>query len=317
MKTLDRKLVRDLWRSKGLLLAIASIITAGVNNWVTLQSAFQNLSNAKRDYYRQCRMADFWIDVKKVPLAELDSLRALPGIEEITPRIQFKAIVDLEDVFEPINALVISMPNDRRPVLNDLVPRQGGYFTDRRDNEVIVNEKFARAHNLHPGQTVHLLLNNRRQELFIVGTAISSEFVYSLGPGAIIPDSRRFGIFYIKQRFAEDIYDFEGAANQICGRLAVGRTAGVRTRAGDVTRGFGEDVLQRAETLLEPYGVFSVTPLRLQASNQFISNEIGGLGAIATMSPSVFLTIAALVLNVLITRLARQQRVVIGIAGGR
>lgn len=312
MKTLDRKLLRDLWRSKGLLLAIASIITVGVNNWVTLQSVFQNLNNAKRDYYRQCRMADFWIDVKKVPLAELDSLRALRGIEEITPRIQFKATVDLDDVFEPINAMVISMPNERRPVLNDVLSQRGDYFTDRRDNEVIVNEKFARSHNLHPGQTVHLLLNNRRQELFIVGTAISSEFVYSLGPGAMIPDPRRFGIFYIKQRFAEEIFDFEGAANQICGRLSVGRTAGVRTRAGDVTPGFGEDVLRRAETLLEPYGVFSATPLRFQASNQFTSNEIGALGAIATMSPSVFLTIAALVLNVLITRLARQQRIVIG-----
>ena len=66
--------------------------------------------------------------------------------------------------------------------------RQGSYFTDRRDNEVIVNEAFARYHRLRPGQWIHLVLNNRQQELFIVGTAISSEFVYLLGAGAIMPD---------------------------------------------------------------------------------------------------------------------------------
>jgi putative ABC transport system permease protein len=76
--------------------------------------------------------------------------------------------------------------------------------------------------------------------------------------------------------------------------------------------GRSDDTLHRAETLLDSYGVFSTTPLSLQASNQFLTNEINGLGAISAVVPTIFLAVAALVLNVLITRLARQQRVVIG-----
>ncbi len=80
---LNRKLARELYRSQGLLLAITSIIAVGVTCYVTMQSAYHNLSAAKERYYRQCRMADFWIDVKKVPLAELDAVVRLPGVTEI------------------------------------------------------------------------------------------------------------------------------------------------------------------------------------------------------------------------------------------
>ncbi|MBI2480974.1 MAG: ABC transporter permease, partial [Planctomycetia bacterium] len=300
MRTLHRKLVRELYDAKGLLLLIASIIAVGVTCFVAMQSAYHNLDQAKRRYYRQCRMADFWIDLKKVPLTELESLYSIPGITEIRSRIRFMANVDLEDFAEPVSGMVLSLPDRKQPVINNIVLRSGDYFTDHRQNEVIVNEKFALAHRLGPGQTIHLVLNNRRQEMFIVGTAISSEFTYAVGPGSFIPDPNHFGVFYVKRTYAEEIFDFEGAANEVAGILAPEARAGV------------DEILRRAERLLDPYGVFATTPLRLQQSDQFLSNEIKGLGDIATVIPTIFLVVAALVLNVLITRMARRQRVVVG-----
>jgi putative ABC transport system permease protein len=113
-----------------------------------------------------------------------------------------------------------------------------------------------------------------------------------------VPDPERFGVFYLPRTFAEEVFDFQGAANQLVGRVAPG---------ANVT-----EILQQAEIRLEPYGVFDTTPLKQQASNQFLTGEIDGLGAIATVVPAIFLAVAAVVLNVLITRLARQQRTVIG-----
>ena len=69
---------------------------------------------------------------------------------------------------------------------------------------------------------------------------------------------------------------------------------------------------QKPNDQLDSYGVFSTTPLPLQVSNQFLEGEIAGLGATAAVIPVIFLLVAALVLNVLITRLTRQQRTVIG-----
>ncbi len=196
--------------------------------------------------------------------------------------------------------MVLSLPDRRKPVIDDIVLRQGSYFTDRRENEVIVNEAFARAHGLAPGNWIHLVLNNRKQEVFIVGTAISSEFVYMLGPGSILPDPEHYGIFYLKRTYAEDVFDFDGAANQVLGRLSP-EVAG-RTR----------QVLRRAEDLLAPYGVFSTTPLADQPSHKFLSQEMDGLESVALFMPAVFLAVAALVLNVLLSRLAEQQRTVVG-----
>ena len=73
-----------------------------------------------------------------------------------------------------------------------------------------------------------------------------------------------------------------------------------------------EAILSQAEQKLESYGVFATTPLELQVSNQFLTDEIAGLGATSAVIPAIFLLVAALVLNVLITRLTRQQRTVIG-----
>lgn len=300
MKSLDRKLLREVRSSGGLLVAIASIIAIGTSAYVALGSAYNNLSSAMRQYYAQCRMADFSIEVKKVPLADLAPLSRLPGVVEIRPRIQFFATVDLEQVKEPLNGLVLSLPDRQQAVINDIVLKQGGYFSDVRENEVIVNDTFARVHGLHPGQWIHLLLNNRRQELFIVGTAISSEFVYLLGPGAMVPDPQHFGVFYLKHTFAEEVFDFEGAANQVLGRLA----PNVRDRP--------QEVLRQAELALSSYGVFTTTPLNDQPSHRFISNEIMGLRAFGIINPGIFLAVAVMVLNVLISRLTEQQRVIIG-----
>lgn len=300
MSALDRKLARDLRGAAGMLLAITGIIVVGVTCFVGLSSAYVNLAESKRRYYEQCRMADFSVELKKVPLAELAPLAELPGVAAIRPRIQFYAAVDLPEVAEPLNGLVLSLPDRPQPIINDVVLRRGSYFTDRRENEVLVSESFAQYHRLRPGQWIHLLLNNRRQEVFIVGTAISSEFVYLLGPGRVTPDPKHFGVFYLKQSFAEDVFDFSGAANQVLGRLEA-------SRGGDP-----REVLRRAETILSAYGVFSTTPLEEQFSNRFLSNEIRGLQTFATITPTMFLAVAALVLNVLLTRLTQQQRTTIG-----
>ena len=133
----------------------------------------------------------------------------------------------------------------------------------------------------------------------IVGTAISCEFTYLIGPGTFVPDPEHFGVFYVKQEFAEEVFDLEGAANQIVGRFAPGEK-------------MGKESLRQAETLLDSYGVLQVTPLKLQSSNQFLTGEIDQIGTFATIFPTIFLIVAALVLNVLMLRLARQQRTVIG-----
>jgi putative ABC transport system permease protein len=304
VRVLDRKLLRELWHQKGLIIAITTLVAVGVMCFVYMRSAHRNLKTAQAKYNAQCRMADFWINLKKAPIAELQELAELRGIAELRPRIQFLCTVDLPDAKEPINGLVLSMPDRRTPVINDVLLKRGDYFTEQRRDEVLVNNAFAKKHHIKPGDVIHLILNNRRQELYVVGTAISSEFTYLVGPGAISPDPEHFGVFYLKQTFAEEVFDFDGAANQLVGRLA------------PELREHPDAILREAEAKLKTFGVFSVTPLKDQQSHRFLSDEIRGIGTFAGMMPIVFLAVAALVLNVLLLRLIDQQRVVIGTLKG-
>ena len=300
MSVLDRKLRRDLMHARGMLAAVIGIISVGIACFVSMASLYLNLEQARRSYYARNRMADFWVGVKKVPISELGRITSIPGVAEIRPRISFAAVVDLDGVEKPLSAQVLSLPDRPRPVINDIVIKSGGYFTGSRVEEVIINDAFARARRIRAGDKIHIILNNRRQELTVVGTAISSEFVYLLGPGGIVPDPLSFGVFYVPLTFAEDANNFEGAANEIVGRL--------KPRYQDRP----DVVLQRIEDVLEPYGVGLPTPLSRQASHWFLSSEITGLKVQAVVLPGIFLAVAVLVLNVLMTRIAEQQRTIVG-----
>lgn len=300
MSVLSRKTIREIGSAKWMFLAITGIIVVGVLCFVVMRSLYHNLRTAQADYYAQCRMADFWIDLKKAPVAELAQLADLPGIAEWQTRVRFYATVDLPDVPKPLSGMVLSLPDQRRDAINSIVLRSGSHFSPVRANEVIVGEAFARAHDLAPGMRLHMLLGNRRQELVIVGTAISSEFVYLVRPGTVTPDPYHFGVFYIKRRFAEEIFDMDGAANQVVGLLL----------PGPVAR--HEAVLARAERMLEPFGVVATTLRKDQTSHLSLSSEIEGLGVFAALLPAIFLAVAALVLGVLMARLADSQRAVLG-----
>ena len=300
MSSLDRKLLRDLKVARYLIAGVVSIIAVGVMCFIYMSATHRNLDSAMRRYYTRSRMADFWVDLKKAPASEVDALAELNGILEVNARVQSYVAVDLDDEPAPINGLVLSLPDERKPIINDMVLKRGTYFTERRQDEVIVSDVFARHHGIGPGDKLHLILNGRRQELIVVGTSISCEFVYLVNPGSITPDPQHFGVFYLKKSFAEHAFDLSGAANQVLGRLT------------PEARGRPDAVIRRVESVLAPYGVLTTTLLRDHASNRFLSDEIRGLGVFATMMPLIFMGVAALVLNVSMVRLVEQQRTVIG-----
>lgn len=300
MSVLDRKLRRDLLGARATLMAILVVIVVGIACFVGLVSVYVNLERSRLDYYARCRMADFWVDLKKLPLSEVQDVARMPGIAEVRSRIVFNAVVDLPGVARPLSGQVISLPDSPRPVINDIVLRRGTYFTGDSLSEVIVNDAFARARGINPGDTVNLLLNNRMQSMVVAGTAISSEFVYLISPGTIVPDTGTYGVFYVKRSFAEDVLDFSGACNQLIGRF----TPDVRERP--------RRLLDEIERRLEPYGVFIAAARSEQSSHRFLTDEIAGLRVSAVVMPMIFLGVAALVLNILMTRLAEQQRTAIG-----
>ena len=108
-----------------------------------------------------------------------------------------------------------AIPERRQPILNDVFLRRGRWIEPDRSDEVLVNEAFADAHDLRPGDSVTAIINGRRRRLEIVGIVLSPEYVSSVRPGDILPDEKRFGFFWMNRRALATAFDMEGGFNDL------------------------------------------------------------------------------------------------------
>src|SRR5690625_7608960 len=117
---------------------------------------------------------------------------------------------------------IISMPENRQPVLNQLYIREGRLVDPNREHEVMLNEEFSEAHNLEPGDEFTAIINGRRRALTVVAVVLSPEFIYQTPPGMIFPDPKRFGVMWMGEAALASAYDMEGAFNDLSFNLAPG-----------------------------------------------------------------------------------------------
>jgi putative ABC transport system permease protein len=291
---LDRKLLRDLWEMKGQALAIAAVVAAGVTMYVTYLSNFDSLRRTQNAYYERFRFADVFAQCKRAPLRLGERIEAIPGVARADLRVVADVTLDVRGFDEPATGRLISVPAEGRPRLNDVFLARGRWIEPGRPDEVIANEVFADAHGLVPGDTVAALINGHRRELRIVGLGLSPEYVYIMPPGELIPDDRRFGIFWMERRALGAAFDMEGGFNDVALQTMPGASV--------------DEAITRLDRILAPYGGIGATPRRLQMSHWTLDNELAQLQSFGFLVPAIFLGIAAFLLNVAMTRALAIQR---------
>jgi putative ABC transport system permease protein len=294
LRALDRKLIRDLWAMKGQSLAIASVIAAGVAMFVMYLSNFDSLQRTLAAYYDTARFADVFASLKRAPSSLEPRIAALPGVETVSTRVVADVTLDVPGMAEPAIGRLISVPDRGRPALNDVYLRQGRWIDPTRPDEVLASEIFCEAHGFRPGDRVAAIINGRRRWLTIVGIALSPEYVYAIRPGAIFPDKRQFGIFWMSRRALASAFNMEGGFNDVSIATAQG---------ANVT-----DVIAGLDRLLESSGGFGAIPRSVQISAWALDNELRQLETFGFITPAIFLGVAAFILNVALTRALSLQR---------
>ena len=294
MPALDRKLLRDLLAMKGQVLAIALVIGAGMSLFVMYLSNFDSLRRTQQAYYSRQRFADVFASLKRAPEGLAGRIAAIPGVARVETRVVSDVVLDVPGLDEPATGRLVSVPADRRPALNDLYLREGRWVSAARPDEVLASEAFAQAHGFHAGDQVSAIINGRMRRLTIVGVALSPEYVYSIRPGEIVPDARRFGIFWMERRALASAFDMEGGFNDV----VLGLERGARPEA----------VIADLDRLLLRYGGRGALPRALQVSNWTLDSELRQLQTMGVAIPLIFLLVATFVLNVAITRALALQR---------
>ena len=151
-----------------------------------------------------------------------------------------------------------------------------------------------KANNLDIGDSIAAIINGRRKELQVVGVAFSPEYVFQIKPGDMLPDPKHFGILWMEHEALSTAYDMDEAFNDV----AIGLTRGTPV----------EEVIHRIDTVLEPYGCLGAFARKDQLSNMLLESDIQGLRSAGMIAPTIFLCVAAFLLNVVLTRLTSLQR---------
>ena len=294
MSALNMKLLRELWKLKGQVASIALVVAAGIMSIVTMRGSYESLVTAQQQFYRESRFADVWVSLVRAPEGLRVNLESIEGIDAVDTRVTFFATLDLDDSGIPAQGRFISLPEIGRPVLNDIMLRQGRYIAVGAIDEVIVSENFARARNYLPGDSIRVVINGRSRDLDIVGIAISPEHTYAVPPGALYPEDERYGIFWASREALGPAFNMDGAFNEAFVTL---------TPDANI-----DAVIESIDALLRPYGGLGAYPRRDQPSHLILQAELDQNRVTGAIIPIIFLGVAVFLLYLVLGRLISTQR---------
>jgi putative ABC transport system permease protein len=295
---LRRKVLRDLQRLWAQVLAIALVLAAGVATLILGNGAYSSLHETRARYYEDYRFADVFADVTRAPRALLAEIDEIEGVLDAEARIVKLGLLDLPAMTEPGSVLFVSLPASDAG-LNQLYLRVGRLPDPQSAEEVVIADGFATAHDLGPGDRLPVLMNGKRRELLVTGVALSPEFIYALGPGQMMPDPRRFGIVWAPRASLEASFDLEGAFSNVVLKLAPGANP--------------DRVIETLDRLTARYGGIGASPRKDQTSHAFLDAELKQLSAMVKVLPPIFLLVAAMLVNMTLSRLITLEREQIGL----
>ena len=298
LSALNQKLVRDLWAIKGQVAAITLVMAAGIAIFILMFGVLDSLKLTRDTYYERYQFADVFASLKRAPEAVKDRISEIPGVSIVQSRVVFGVTLQIESMLEPATGKIISLPDSSLALLNKLYLRKGRMLLPNEENAILADESFVKAHNLSLGDSLTVIMNGYRRTLNIVGVVLSPEYVYSIAPGAVMPDSKHFGVFWMSRRSLEAAVNMKGAFNDIS----------IKTQRNIAI----EDVLSRVDGILKPYGGLISFTRKDQLSNFFVSNELKQLKSMGSLAPVIFLSVAAFLINVVMSRQVATQREQIG-----
>jgi putative ABC transport system permease protein len=294
VRTLQHKLVRDLWRLRYQCLTIALLVGCGIASFVAAVSAAASVQASRDAFYADARFADVFAHLKAAPRPVLDRLRELPGVAAVEGRVVGDYRVAVPGSDEAIIAHFVSVSGPEEGRLDQTVIQSGRQVEVGSSDEIVLSATFAETWKLVPGSTVTAVINGRLAKLKVVGVAVSPEFVWASAPRTGLPDPWHFGVAWMDGDALAKAMGLVGGFNDVTIQLAVGADE--------------RETIARVDTILDPYGGLGAVGRADQPSARLVEQKIGQLQKTATTLPVIFLAVAAFLLHVLLSRIVGTQR---------
>lgn len=297
--TLDKKLMRDAKRLYAQIFAIALVMACGVATIIIGVGAYRSLDQTRATFYDRYHFANIFASTVRAPKYLRARINRIDGVATSELRLVEPVLLDIEGMAEPGAGIIISVPDHGKSNLNQIYLRKGRMPQAGRHNEVVVIEGFADAHGFEPGNTFEAIIKGQKQILKIVGIGLSPEYIYSIGPGDMVPDPARFGVIFMSEKLLAGLLDMEGAFNDLS----------VSTLTGSID----DNIVEKIDLILEPYGGAGAYKREDQVSHLFLDAELTQLYSMARIIPPIFLFVSAFLINMILSRVITLEREQIGL----
>ena len=325
INNLQRKLLRDMGSSKAQFGAVAAVIALGIAAFVGVYASYQNLHVSYEYTYDVLRMGDYFITVDYLPeraVREMDSISGVHAEGQLVGNV--KLDLDTEGG-QRVEARVVSLPSDTRPVVSDVKIESGAYFSPGNKREVLLPPAFAEYHDLEPGDSLTIEHDARKTSYLVAGIAIHPEYLWvSKSAEEPIGTAKTFGVIFMPQQRAEDTFGMQGMVNQVGLAFddglvvddAVDQVKRILTRYGIKNFTSKDDQVSvgaRKIDIVQGVRTAYMVPREDQLSYDILKADLDGLQDMAFLFPVLFLSVAALAIYILLGRLVESQRVQIGL----
>lgn len=293
-----KKFYRDMGEAKGQFLSVLAVVIIGVMFYTGLNSALEGLEGSGYRFFKEYRLADLWGTVYRAPEGVIKRIEEIPGVDMVNGRIQKDARIDTGKKGAMVR--LVSMPDTRRKIVNDIQLKSGSYFNADAANQCIVSESFFEANHLEFGQIIEPIINGDRVKLSVVGIAKSPEYTYEVRDySQLIPDPESFGVIYVKKSYLQSVLDYKGSINDISVLLEPD---------GDI-----KEVRKEMKRILNQYGLTGLVEKKDQISYSMFTTDVKSLKSLAAIFPILFFIASAVIIYITMTRMIENQRTQMGV----
>lgn len=306
---LRRKLWRDLIVNKTQFISIFLMAFLGMWIYVGLDSESAGGNETIRTYYEETNLADYWLMGTSFSEDEERLVEDVSGVAAAERRLIVTGEADLSGESEMAQsdeeadaaqyAMQIMFVDTEE--ISHMVLTEGESYKTGKDG-VWIEELFAKAHGLKPGDILKLKMGSTRFEGKIRGLIRHPEYVYYLSEEeTIMPNYANYGYVILSES------EYPGADGIVYNQMVVKSDASIDTE-NDAQKLI---LKNRIEKALDRDSVV-ITDRAQNESYAMFDSEIKQHKTMGAMFSVVFLLIAVLGIVTTMTRMTANQRTQIG-----
>ena len=194
LRALRRKLGRDLRQNFMQFGAMMLLCLLGTWVFAGLDANWRQEDATIEGWWREAALSDMWVSGEGFSRQDLYRIRALDGVDVLQSRVTLTA--DCLDLEGKVTAVIHGIEGEMK--LNIPTLREGEMLLPEDVRGCLMEEQFARAQGLSPGDTVKIQFSGLERTLFIRGTVLSPEYLITTKDQT--PDPATYGFLLTNAR---------------------------------------------------------------------------------------------------------------------